>query len=350
MNKLITLQELDNNEYFCSFIYDNQNYHIVLDKEIALSLDLEQFYKAVLNKEKKEVDYNDDYNKLIKQIIDSNLFVFKNDCFYRNNEHISMPFLLVNKFYENKDNQKELKKYDNFWYWVTFLNITLRERIFSWLEKGDFEITQEGFLVTYRNVVFKDEDYKPFYDTVKKWKKSPKNYTVKEGKIILKSQDDTSLEELVSNRVFTHNHDAKKRLYYRLGVEASIDRREANYDNKACSSGGLHVLSKENLENCGIDYCGNGYTLACLINPMNIVALPDDNRKIRTIAFYPFEEVYWKEGKIVEAKNTKKASLEYAKMCNFELKDYKNNVDKYPKLMGFNFVDIDRNFREIIFV
>lgn len=348
MNKLIALQEIDNNNYFCSFNYGGKLCNCTLPTDIALSFDLESYYdyfnSLIID------DKNSKHLKYLEEIIDSDLFEFRDDCFYRNNLHISIPFLLVEKMYQSKDNPKELLKYDNFWYWVTYLNTDLRERIYRWLYQGDFEITQEGFLLTYRNVVLHTQDYKPFYDTVKKWKKSPKNFTVIDNKIVKCNTDSISLEKLHSDRLFTHHHNVKKRLFYKVGVEASIDRREANYDNEACSAGGLHVLSKENLEDAGNDYCGDGHSLACLVNPMNIVALPDDNRKIRVLAFYPFEEVFWENNKIIDAKTTEKASKVYAKMCNSEIKDYLENSDKYPKLMGYNFVDINKNFREIIYL
>jgi len=76
-----------------------------------------------------------------------------------------------------------------------------------------------------------------------------------------------------------------------LGKPVIMPRGEADSNSKNDCSVGLHVGSNSYVKKFYND-SPNSVVLACLINPMNVVAIPDyDHSKMRVSEYYPYAEI-----------------------------------------------------------
>ena len=81
-----------------------------------------------------------------------------------------------------------------------------------------------------------------------------------------------------------------------LGVPVKMDRKECDSDPAVDCSYGLHVGATAYVEKFG---CGNRTILACLVNPANVVAVPNyDHSKMRVTEYFPFATATYVNGKI----------------------------------------------------
>lgn len=99
--------------------------------------------------------------------------------------------------------------------------------------------------------------------------------------------------------VFTDWHTMKTTI--KLGTPSMMPRKDCdNNENETCSSG-LHVGAPGYVASFGRNSQEN-VILACLVNPMNVVAIPRDYNfeKMRCCEYLPYAICEMKEGKIVE--------------------------------------------------
>lgn len=211
----------------------------------------------------------------------------------------------------------------NFWKWA-LLNPNQKARVdlFKWFDTGKFVITEEGFVLAYRNVNVKKKGLKKklieflskSYIKVKGQRQSPKNYAViqiekKKWKLefLKRKPEAVNYENYVGNlaelyadintdedcTVYTDNHTGTMEI--KLGEEVSMPREDCDENHEAQCSRGLHFMSPSYGLRLG------STTIVVLINPYNIVAFPSyDNTKGRTCAYMPMGIAEKKDGQIVE--------------------------------------------------
>ena len=170
-----------------------------------------------------------------------NLLEKKGNLFYRLNTTVSLPEELVVEYANNQNDKDKVEALDNFWYWSCQLHHNQKEMLFSWLKKNKFQITKEGMIIAYRNVVKLDDEYTKnvdlSYTIVKGWKKNVKNYKVNRfGNL---DKEGVNLHEAFErNKItYTHEYGSSKRSYYVLNEESSLNRNQVDFSNITCSHG-----------------------------------------------------------------------------------------------------------------
>lgn len=231
---------------------------------------------------------------------------------------VSVPKHLLKKIQE-AETEEVLNGYLNFWKLACRNpNEHSRENLLWFLQTHNFTILNSGLFVAYRNVVKQTDklgDYNvtDLYNNIKKvQKKSPKKFKVilngndlKSKKLDYKLKDKEvelgNLEDLFQGRTkakgFTDQRT--KSFDIQLGFPVSMPRDKCDTNSKNTCSSGLHVACKDW---SGLKNFGNT-TLAVLINPIDVVAVPVDSgySKMRVCQYFPLKVVDWgKDGKIVE--------------------------------------------------
>lgn len=231
---------------------------------------------------------------------------------------VSVPKHLLKKMQEAKT-EEILNSYLNFWRLACRNpNEHSRENLLWFLQTHNFTILNSGLFVAYRNVVKQtdklgDYDVTDLYNNIKKvQKKSPKKFKVilngndlKSKKLDYKLKDKEvelgNLEDLFQGRTkakgFTDQRT--KSFDIQLGKPVSMPRENCDTDSSHSCSAGLHCAAKNwsGLKNFG------DTTLAVLVNPIDVVAVPTDSgySKMRVCQYFPLKVVEWgKDGKIVE--------------------------------------------------
>lgn len=246
-----------------------------------------------------------------------------------------------------------------------------REDLFNWLETGNFTITPSGFIVSYRGVdkVSRESDdlidfVTRSYLKIKKQKKGTSNYFVVkdndsseyylyDNKSKSKSLNSkttknfgclsTLYENLPKNYVYKDCYTGRMRI--RIGEVITMPRDKCDSDPNSSCSRGLHQKSSIH------DYAGGSVQMVCLVNPMDVVAVPThDTSKFRCCAYLPigYADKCDEDGRIREL-DYGTFDYEYAKYTaeelNYMLKEasIKEMQDRsiFPK-------DIDENEVEII--
>ena len=215
----------------------------------------------------------------------------------------------------------------NFWK-LLMINpdVRVRESLFDFIKKHDFVLTDMGYMVVYKAVYLK-EDKKvdnaldtfvsnQYLNVKNNWKCSPNKYVVykklddnelaitkyvtadkwdlKEkgvevlGKLgelfeaIVKA--DNKAAETENVQLYTDMHTRKMTI--QLGVPVQQDRKECDADPRNDCSNGLHVGATSYVERFA---SSNSAILVCLVNPMNVVAVPNyDHSKMRVDEYFPF--------------------------------------------------------------
>lgn len=246
-----------------------------------------------------------------------------------------IPTKLVEVAKEYHDNGYPLDAIINFWK-LLMINPDTRVRtsLFDFISTHDFALTDKGYMVVYKAVYRKNEeaegqstDFAEFVSNqvlkVKKsWKESPKNYVVyrnENGVLAITNvktaerwnEQDKGIEVLgnlnelfesifvaeekeASVPVYTDMHT--RSMHIELGKPVSIERRECDSDPARDCSYGLHVGATRYVER----FAGyKGVVLACLVNPANVVAVPQyDHSKMRVAEYFPFAYATYENGKI----------------------------------------------------
>ena len=132
-------------------------------------------------------------------------------------------------------------------------------------------------------------------DEVEFWKKE-ESYT-KKGNLEEVFQKINNLYEFDAP-TFTDWHSQKSTI--KLGQAQKLDREKCDNDpSKACSTG-LHIGTPEYTKTFGSG--PDKYIIACLINPMNVVAVPHDYsfQKMRTCEYFPYALAEFKDNTLHE--------------------------------------------------
>jgi hypothetical protein len=245
-----------------------------------------------------------------------------------------LPATLIEIVKEYNENGYPLDAIINFWK-LLMINPDKRVRtsLFDFITTHDFVLTDKGYMVVYKAVYYKSEkkserSFQEFvsnqYLHVKKdWSCSPNKYVVYKDnetddlaitKIeTAESWDGKNVEVLgklgdLFNSIFNTNDDVKvdegnvytdmhtRSMKILLGKPVRMERTECDSDPAIDCSYGLHCGATKYVEN----FAGSASViLACLVNPANVVAVPEyDHSKMRVSEYFPFAFATYENGKI----------------------------------------------------
>lgn len=232
---------------------------------------------------------------------------------YYKNIKVSIPQVLAVKMLEASE--EEFQRLIKFWGWLSLNpNPRTREHLYDWVDKHGVQLTNGGLMILYRRVVSinpKNTELGKFvketYEKLRKQKKSTdvtvyedvEGYYVSQvnyGAKLIGNLKQLHLELDLPLQVFTDNHTHTKR--YVIGEEAREERKEGDENSSVSCSRGLHMSHKD------YSFSGFGDTpIAVVVNPCDILAVPDNGQKIRSCAFTPVailnKDAEWAEDKEV---------------------------------------------------
>lgn len=241
-------------------------------------------------------------------------------------DHV-MPKIMIDAILDahyNPSSEYTVSSLLNFWkYLLLNPDKHVREGLFQWIKSGKFAITEDGNIISYRNVDIKKHgtnqkliDFiNESWAKVKRWKKSPKNYfiyDVEDGYTLNTSIDKAnsvvelgSVDELYNSgieageTVYEPQHKGPYGQEIIIGTPVSMPRIECDNDADSSCSRGLHCKSVNYGLNMGSEI------LVTLVNPYNIVAIPThDVTKFRTCEYLPVAKAELNEYKdLVEFNN-----------------------------------------------
>lgn len=248
---------------------------------------------------------------------------------------VGVPQLFLEEYKEALAHRKQALL--NFWNFCCLNpDVEARDGLFRYIKESGLFITSTGEFIGYRKVTIKTDQYGNKmegnrdlalaigreYIKVKGWKKAPSNYflvqmvegdytTIQKDKVNAGSSDYAvigSLDSLYHNRshyeetVYTWAHSSRgqglETNEIRIGVPFKMDRLECDPNPSNDCSRGLHFTSWKHLSG----YAVGDKTIAMLINPMNVVAVPYgyEGKKGRCCEYLPLAEI---TEEIVDAKD-----------------------------------------------
>ncbi len=247
-----------------------------------------------------------------------------------------VPATLVEVVKEYHENGYPLDAIINFWK-LLMINPDkrVRESLFEFITTHDFVLTDKGYMVVYKAVYRKGEmdaeavSFAEFisnqvFHVKKNWKCSPNKYVVYKNletqtwEITKKETANTwneteknveflgNLGELFNSIYNTVDETESEVPVYtdmysrtttiKLGEPVRMERRECDSDPAIDCSYGLHVGATKYVERFGN---GTSVVLVCLVNPANVVAVPNyDHSKMRVSEYFPFAIATYTGGKI----------------------------------------------------
>jgi hypothetical protein len=247
-----------------------------------------------------------------------------------------VPATLVEVVKEYHENGYPLDAIINFWK-LLMINPDkrVRESLFNFITTHDFVLTDKGYMVVYKAVYRKgdmDAEAISFAEFIsnqvlhvrKNWKCSPNKYVVYKNLEtqtweITKKETASGWNETEKNvevlgnlgelfnsiyntvdetesevPVYTDMHS--KSMTIKLGEPVYMERKECDSDPAVDCSYGLHVGATKYVERFGN---GTSVVLVCLVNPANVVAVPNyDHSKMRVSEYFPFAIATYTGGKI----------------------------------------------------
>lgn len=246
-------------------------------------------------------------------------------------DHI-MPKIMVDAILDahyNPNSEYTVSSLVNFWkYLLLNPDKHVRDGLFKWIKSGKFCITEDGNIVSYRNVnikhAAKNQKLHDFvmesYNKVKRWKKSVKNYLIcdNNGKYELvetsKASENIGYTGILSDlyndinttitsvinsvTIYQPEHKGPYGQEIIIGKPVSMPRSECDNNPKSMCSRGLHQKNPSYSLQLG------NVILTCLTNPYNVVAIPEEGNfsKFRTCEYLPVSKTEIKDGSIVEFK------------------------------------------------
>lgn len=294
--------------------------------------------------EKEEIALNKQIVNNFSILTDTGDFEVEDNCVYLKGIKRSLPKELVKKFIEvvntadKEFNREEYQALKNFWYWLVLNpNSEAVEGTFEFINRKNFKIMKNGFLLAYRWVKSKGSDNEALvkfvsneYIKIKtKHKKSPANYnvweyvdgTLKVEKLGNDPNDPNdedyvwgckgSLQELylelptLQEDIFTDGYTGKMSI--KISEEVRIDRKVADESRKTTCSSGLHFCRQL------ADYQSFGdVALLVAINPINIVSVPEGaSSKARCCAYMPLAVLSSEDHNILDDADTLELLEEY---------------------------------------
>jgi hypothetical protein len=239
-----------------------------------------------------------------------------------------IPLALVELIKDYNENGYPIEAVINFWKLLMInQDVTVRADLFDFILKHDFVLTDNGYMMTYKAVAYKDKvvnDLREFvsnqYLHVKKdWKCSPNKYSVfkdAEGILALTKSvtlegwfdDETKkfehigklgdlnakLDQLESNVVYTDKYTHK--MHIELGTPVRQARKDCDANPKKDCSNGLHVGATSYVN----AFANNSDAiLVCLVNPAHVIAVPEQyTSKMRVCEYFPYALATYINGKI----------------------------------------------------
>jgi hypothetical protein len=276
-----------------------------------------------------------------------------------------LPLTLIEVIREYHENNYPLDAIINFWK-LLMINPDTRVRtsLFDFITTHDFVLTDKGYMVVYKAVYYKDNKAEKAIDKsleefvsnkylhVKKtWKESPKKYIVykaangelaitklataegwnekNEGIEVLGNLGElyTALvvaenkpDEPATKTEYTDMHTRSMRIV--LGEPVKQERKNCDADPAKDCSNGLHCGATSYVNSFA---SRTGVVLACLVNPANVVAVPDyDHSKMRVDEYFPFAVATYEDGKI-DIIEQKYFEEDY---CSYEVQELEKQIAK----------------------
>ena len=252
----------------------------------------------------------------------------KDNRVYAKNIDIAMPETVVREFMARKDNEKDCEALMKFWSLACLNpNADTRDRLFEFCDKHGIKLTDKGYLVVYRNADKKDAmvddiDLHDFiYASTPEWKSMgldlnnmniSRNY---EGKFEVHDeatgyseggQDGGTfignIAELIdvfenSGQKVVYTDHYSRRTHIEFGKPVTLPESAIDSNPHNQCSRGLHVAGENWLQQ---NYFGDS-GLICLVNPMNVRAIPYADRGKMRVKEYMAVGVakYDDDGKII---------------------------------------------------
>lgn len=336
-------------------------------KKFDTNEEANDFYLEILSIKKNPTDENIDSliisinkNKRIAYLNNFEIDTNTNEIFLAG-FNTPIPQTMIDIIEDYNKNNYPLEPIINFWK-LLMINPDKRVRnsIFDFIKNHDFSITDFGYLIAYK-AVYRQNDTKDklnldefvtnmFLKVKNNWKCSPNKYVVyknlndnvlgitKKRTINFWNLKEKNLKiignlaDLFNNIIKTKNNTNQnaskytdmysKTMTIELGVPVKVPRESCDADPQKSCSTGLHVGATKYVESYADE---NSVILVCLVNPMNIVAVPDnESSKMRVCEYYPFALATFNNNKI-EIIEQKYFEFDYR---NYELTDLETMAEK----------------------
>lgn len=301
-------------------------------KSCATAEESKELYKKILEIRANPTD--DNYNVLLSLINEKLRIAYlcgletdpETGNVYMAGFNTPIPLGLLNVIKEYHENDYPIDAIINFWK-LLMINPDkqIRDSLFNFISKHDFVLTDNGYMLVYKavyDVVEKritesDEFVIAMYNKVRNWKTSPKRYiiyTEKDSDELQMTKASTAakwvnkefvykgnLDDLFNDIATTPTKNVYTDMYSRsmsikLGEVVRKDRTECDGDPARECSYGLHVGATSYVEGYANH---NSKILVCLVNPANVVAVPNyDKSKMRVTQYFPFALAERNNGKI----------------------------------------------------
>lgn len=283
-----------------------------------------------------------------------------------------VPELLVETIEDYLENKFPVESITNFWkLLMANPDHRVREDLFKFIAEHDFSLTEKGYMIVYKTVDYMNmvtQDVASFVSNAylkvrKDWGTSAAKYVVYKDfsgedfelkltkKVTFNKWDlETKGVEFVGNlndlqknldsliedgasSVFTDLHTHSMEI--KLGEAVKFDRSECDADPRVSCSYGLHVGATSYVESFARS---ESVVLVCLVNPMNVMAVPQyDNSKMRVCEYYPFALATFEDRKIdiIEQKffeydyvNIEEKDLNEILSVQYDVRDTAMNADE----------------------
>jgi len=271
-----------------------------------------------------------------------------------------IPLTLLEVIKEYHENGYPLQAILNFWK-LLMINPDQRVRtdLFDFIKVHDFTLTDTGYMLAYKAVAIAQKEngdnvlkeyisdqylhvkkdwkcnpnkyvvYKDFadntlkiskFDVVAGWDQKTKNVEVlgKLGELYaaIVSKDNEADEAITYTDKYTHKMEIK------LGKPVTQERKECDANYRKDCSVGLHIGSTRYVNSFARN---SDVILVCLVNPMNVVAVPEyDHSKMRVCEYFPIGVAKYENGKI-EVTEQLYFENDY---CTYEQKELEEQIAK----------------------
>lgn len=236
----------------------------------------------VINKEIKKIN-TDSPVKTLKKVLPSDLFTVSDEgAVYKKGTKTAMPQLLVDKILKFIENKRTLTPLLNFWN-LTLINPNYKviPKLFDYISRHNLIITPSGCFVTYRMVKTtnrKRADGKDIYTSAHT---GEEEYIIGEiYKLDRKECDDNGAKDC-SSGLHTGSADF-------IGIKLGNGYDKGEFRTRSAGGGyGTGYAAPGEYTTQKFDNTFGNQAVICIVNPMNVVSVPDsDTRKMRSCELY----------------------------------------------------------------
>lgn len=259
-----------------------------VEKEIKTTKETKKIVeKANLKISEKKLDsVNNELatrKKLLSSKLSKELFTITEEGgVIKNGTNTVMPELLVDKIIKFISAKKDLSPLLNFWsLCIINPNYKVIPKLFSYIERHNLIITPSGCFVTYRMVKTTDkktDDGRPIYTSAHTGKE---NYIIGEKYSIPRIECDDNGARDCSKGLHTGSADF-------IGITLGDGYNKGEIKTKAQGGGyGTGYGAPDEVVTQKFDNTFGNQAVICIVNPMNVVSVPDsDTRKMRSCELY----------------------------------------------------------------